>query len=460
MKVAFVASEMVPYAKTGGLADVIGTLPFSLAQLGVQVDVWIPHYSSVRSNDLSAEGARGVTVHFIHQDSYFHREGLYGNAHGDYPDNLERFSYFSRQVLVEIKKAGVCPDILHLHDWQTALVPVYHRTEFQRDPFFAQTKTLLTIHNLAYQGVFPINQYSLLGLPKDLLRMDGLEFYDKINFLKGGLLFAQALTTVSPTYAAEIQTAEHGSGLEGVIQQRSQDLVGILNGLDENVWNPATDESIAQQYDQHHLEEKLKNKLALQKQMKLVSHPRIPVLRMVSRFDSQKGFDLLLEMIPLLAKLNVQLVILGSGQKDIQESLEKAARFCRCLRVQSAFDQSLARRIYAGADLFLMPSRYEPCGLGQLIAMRYGTIPIVRATGGLVDTVSDYDPVLARGNGFCFTPYDADAFLGAIQRALDLYGRPKEWAALQRRGMKTDFSWEQSARHYHKLYSQLVNKKN
>ena len=454
MMVAMVASEMEPFAKTGGLADVAGALPVALGKLGLRVHVFIPRYSCVKETGSEVAMANGVRVHFVDHESFFSRSGLYGESNGDYPDNLERFGFFCRESLLKMKQAGIRPDLIHAHDWQAALAVVYLHTQFREDPFFSGIKSVLTIHNLAYQGLFPKEQYPKLGLPWDHFGINGLEFYDKVNLLKGGLIFSRSITTVSPTYSREIQTADQGEGLDGVLRMRSRDLVGILNGIDEETWNPATDQALSLPYDYRQLEKKARIKALLQKEVGLPVDPKAFLIGMVTRLASQKGVDLLVETLPQLTGLKVQLLILGSGDQAIQQALEKACAPSKWVRLRLGFDQALAHRIYAGADAFLMPSRYEPCGLGQMISLRYGTIPIVRLTGGLSDTITDVEEN-PQGNGFCFRPYDPQALLEAVSRALGLYQDKRRWEDLQRRGMMTDFSWEASAKEYRNLYERL-----
>lgn len=455
LKVAMVVSEMTPFAKTGGLADVAGALPLALGKLGLEVHLFLPRYAQVRETRPRIALSSGVTIHFIDHEPFFNRPGLYGNSLGDYPDNLERFSFFCRKVLAELKAEGIHMDLLHAHDWQAALSMIYLKTQHKNDPFFADTKTLFTIHNLAYQGIFSRDQYPKLELPWNLFGIDGLEFYDKVNLLKGGLLFADFLTTVSPTYAKEIQTSELGAGLDGVLRRRADDLVGILNGIDMNVWNPATDLQIGFRYDVQRSEEKVKNKEALQKELGLPVDRRIFLVGMVNRLDSQKGLDLVAQAAPILGRLPIQGVILGEGDKAIERTLQKTLGNLSNVRLRFTFDDALAHRIYAAADAFLMPSRYEPCGLGQMIAMRYGAVPIVRATGGLKDTVVDQGDS-SEGNGFSFSPYDSQALTQTLSRALATYAKPREWKALMHRGMKADFSWGQSALAYRRLYEKLM----
>lgn len=456
LRIAMVASEMTPFAKTGGLADVVGSLPFALGQLGVEVHVFLPRYGSIRETRPQLALGQGVSLHFIDHEPFFNRPGLYGNSDGDYPDNLERFSFFCRKALTCLKREELDVDLVHAHDWQAALSVVYLKTHHRQDPFFSKMKTVLTIHNLAYQGVFSRDRYPRLELPWELFGIEGLEFYDKVNLLKGGLLFADLLTTVSPTYAREIQTLPLGAGLDGVLRMRAEDLVGILNGIDGGLWNPATDERIGFRYSENRLQGKAKNKAALQKALGLPVDRRSFLIGMVSRLDWQKGLDLVKEAALEWRRLPVQLVILGEGDKAIERALAKSLGGLSYVRLKFIFDEGLAHRIYAASDIFLMPSRYEPCGLGQMIAMRYGAVPVVRATGGLLDTVVDVADS-PEGNGFCFGPYEAQALTQALKRALAFYEKASNWQALARRGMKADFSWNRAAQAYLRLYEKLAS---
>lgn len=450
-----VASEMEPFAKTGGLADVVGALSPALAKRGVEVHAFMPGYAGVKETGPKARPAPGVTVHFIEHPEYFSRPALYGGPDGDYPDNLDRFSYFCRQVFERMRAEKIRPDLIHAHDWQAALSVVYLAHLYREDPFFANLPSVFTIHNLAYQGLFSEDQFPKLGLPWSLFSIDGLEFYDRVNLLKGGLVFARALTTVSPSYAREIQSPGAGEGLDGVLRARSGDLVGILNGIDTEAWNPASDRAIPSPFDWKRLKGKARDKEALQKEVGLPVSADAFLVGMVTRLASQKGVDLVVEALPRLNQMGVQLVILGSGDRTIEEAL-KAAGASSSVRVRLVFDNALAHRIYAGSDAFLMPSRYEPCGLGQMIAMRYGTVPIVRATGGLADTVFEASTGDPKGNGFCFQPLESRAVTEAVGRALERYRNRSDWRKLQQRGMSADFSWTRSAQEYLKLYEKLV----
>jgi starch synthase len=476
MKILFAASEVTPFAKTGGLADVAGSLPVALKRLGHDVRVIMPFYRSVESGGSGVSKGRtsvevtgacvgqkgylrigdmeGVPVYFIENGEYFSREALYGTAATDYPDNPERFAFFCRATLAFIKKLDFRPEIIHCNDWQTALIPLLLRHELKSDPFYRRAATVFTIHNLAYQGLFPRESLQKMGLDGTYFTIDQLEYYGKVNLMKGGILNADVISTVSPGYCREIQTPEQGCGLEGVLRQRTRDLHGIINGIDTVRWNPETDRNLARNYSASDPSGKKANKRELQKQLGLERRD-VPLLGMVSRMVSQKGFDLIEELLPRFEAADLDLVILGSGDEKYLRSLTAAGERCGHIAVCSGFyNDPLAHRIYAGSDLFLMPSRYEPCGLSQLIALRYGSVPIVRKTGGLADTMKD--AASRSGTGFVFQEYSAEALWGAIQRALALHAAPEQWKRVVRRGMNTDVSWNGSALQYEELYLTAV----
>jgi 1,4-alpha-glucan branching enzyme len=478
LHVVMLCPELAPLAKTGGLADAVASLAIALEGLGQRVTLIMPAYRQVvqallplqdigirvgvplnsRTDEagvLFTRIGREIPVHLIREDHYFDRDHLYGTPEGDYSDNAERFVFFTRAALEVLREIGPA-DILHVHDWQAALAIAFLKAQPENYPALSSIRTVLTVHNLGYQGLFPPHFWDILGLDWNLFTAQGLEFYGKINFLKGGLVSADAITTVSPTYAQEIRTAEYGFGLEGVLQERAP-AVGILNGVDYEVWNPATDSFIAQNYGPSDLRGKRACKADLQKIFGLPQEPGTPLLSIVSRLVSQKGFDLL-EMImdELLAK-DIQFVLLGTGAKRYQESFQSAAsRHRQKLGVRIAFEEALAHKIEAGADMFLMPSRYEPSGLNQLYSLKYGTVPIVRATGGLRDTVEEFDPVTGKGNGFLFEEYEASALLAAVRRALTAFQRHGDWEKLMRSAMAADYSWRRSAGEYLRLYKGLL----
>jgi starch synthase len=480
MRVVMATSECVPFAKTGGLADVAGALPHALRRLGVETCVIMPAYRSAASARLPQQRTEwqlqvpvsgrtvtagvlqsrtegGVPVYLIEADQYFAREGLYGTPDGDYLDNAERFTFFSRAVVGLSMLLGRV-DVLHCHDWETALAPVFLRADASRYPGLENVRTVLTIHNLGYQGLFWHFDWHLLNLDWRYFTPDWLEFYGKINYLKGGIVCADAITTVSPTYAAEIQTPELGCGLEGVLAARRAALVGILNGADYSEWNPEHDRYIIQHYSATDLRGKAACKADLQASVGLSVNPKVPLIGIVSRLAAQKGFDLLGEVAPRLLSKQLQVVVLGSGEAEYQELLSTLARkHPKRLALRIAFDNALAHKIEAGSDMFLMPSRYEPCGLNQIYSMRYGTIPVVRATGGLQDTVTDIDAATGAGTGLKFSDYTGAALLACIERALHAYRTPKRWQQLIQNAMRADFAWDQSAQAYADLYRRLTN---
>ena len=479
MKIAMIASEVTPFAKTGGLADVLGTLTVALERLGHEVCVVAPAYRSALQGDFALretglkflapvadrheEGSvlessigKQLPVYLIRADRYFDREFLYGAASGDYPDNAERFVFFSRAALEFLRLRPV--HVIHLHDWQAALGAVFLKTQPERYPELTAAKTVFTIHNIGFQGLFPQSIWPLLNLDAAFFTPPFLEYYGNINFLKGGLLFADKMTTVSPSYAQEIMTAEQGFGLEGVLRQRASDLVGILNGVDYQLWNPWTDPHLAQHYGANTLTAKSECKRALQQAVGLPQRSDIPLVAMISRLTLQKGFDLIEEIFPSLLARKVQIVLLGSGDPRFENFFRAAAeQHAEQVAVEIGFNDPLAHRIEAGADLFLMPSLYEPCGLNQMFSLKYGTIPVVRAVGGLKDTVQDYNADSQTGTGFVFQPYASSGLLTAIDRGIAVFHDPQAWTALQRRAMAMDFSWDRSAKLYNNLYQQLMN---
>lgn len=460
LKVLTASSEVAPFSKTGGLADVAGSLPLALHKLGIDVKVVTPRYKSVEIYGNEARLNNDVPLYFIEHEGYFMRDNLYGDKSGDYPDNLERFTFFSRRALEFLKDLDFKPDIIHCNDWQTALIPVYLKTIFKDDPFYRDIKTLFTVHNIGYQGLFPKEDFSKTGLPSELFSINGLEFYNKVNILKGGLIFSDVITTVSPTYAKEIQTPEFGYGLDGVLALRKDSLFGIVNGVDDNEWNPSKDKELQFHFSATKIDGKYKNKKALQKEGGLKENENAPLIGIISRLADQKGLDLISQIIEPLLNMEVQLILLGTGEEKYHILFEGIKmRYSKKASIHLKFDAVLAKKIYAGSDIFLMPSRYEPCGLGQLISLRYGTIPIVRKTGGLADTIEEYNPKTKRGNGLVFERYDANELLRAIRRAVDFYKDKDAWRKLVLNAMKCDFSWEGSAKKYIELYSKLRSQK-
>ncbi len=487
-----VSSEVVPFAKTGGLADVVGALATEFARLGHDVCVLLPAYRQVdalgyrmidyarlavptaqglvevRIQELAgphshATGSGRLRVLTVRHDAFFSRSGLYQEAGHDYPDNLERFALFCRAVMELLvhfgERDGWQVDLLHVHDWQAALCAVYLRTLYQAKAACSKIRSVLTIHNLGYQGLFTAEHFSLTGLPARLFTPAALEFYGKLNLLKGGLVFADLLTTVSPTYSEEIQTPEYGCGLEGVISGRKNVLYGIVNGIDVEIWNPAKDPHLPTQYSLSDMSGKARCKKDLQRELKL-RVDKGPLIGVIARLTGQKGIDLVIDIIPELMELDVQVVILGTGDVGYEQQVrELAERYPGRLAVRNVFDEGLAHRIEAGADMFLMPSRYEPCGLSQLYSLRYGTVPIVRKTGGLADTVVNYTPSAFKGSratGFSFSDTSAASLLTCLLLALSLYRKKADWHRIVRAGMEQDLSWARSAEMYLRLFRALL----
>jgi len=480
-KILFVASEAAPYAKTGGLADVAGALPRALQRRGHDVRLVLPYYRQLIDPGLNLkpgpeqefwaggtyhpfrllEGSMDrVPVLFVDAPAWFDRPGLYGEGGGDYGDNGERFGLFCRAVLEGARSAGFCPDVIHCHDWQAALVPLLLRTDYRNDPWFADAGSLLTIHNLGYQGVFSPDLLAKLNLPPSLFAVHQIEYFGEISLLKGGVRHADLLNTVSPTYCREIQTPDMGYGFDGLLRTRQKNLFGVLNGIDMEQWDPARDPALVEPFTVGETEKKAVNKRALQEELGLCRDPDAPLAVMVTRIDRQKGLDLVADVWQDLLDRGVQIVLLGTGD---QEPMDRFAVLARKspdrTSVNLVFDDRLSRRIYAAADLFLMPSRYEPCGLGQLIALRYGAVPVVRRTGGLADTVIDPLQDAARANGFWFLEAEGWALLGAVDRALERFRDRNEWAAMVRRGMAQDLSWDESAGRYLELYRLAMEKR-
>ncbi len=464
-----VASEATPYAKTGGLADVVGTLSPTLRAHGEDVAIVMPRYwgMSVHGLPLVYDDLRvwfgpncytsrvycgierNVPYYFVDCPPLFDRDGLYGDASGDYADNHMRFAVFSRVALTLVRHT-FRPQIIHCHDWQAALVPVYIRDLFARDPTFLGLKTILTIHNLGYQGVFPKDILPEIGLDPGLATPDELGFFGQVSLLKGGILASDAITTVSKSYAREIQTPEFGSGLDDVLRARGDALTGILNGVDYTQWDPATDPHIAAHYSAENLEGKRACKADLLAEFGLPQNLERPLIGIVSRFAGQKGFDLLEEVSSELLAEDVALVALGTGEPRYEQLFrDLAGANPEKAGVRVAYDNALAHKIEAGADMFLMPSRYEPCGLNQIFSLRYGTVPIVRATGGLDDTIEE-------DTGFKFREYSGGALFEAVSNALAAYGNRTRWTAMMLAGMRKDFSWNASAAEYSALYRRLA----
>ncbi len=478
MKIAFLASEAVPYAKTGGLADVAASLAQTLALAGHEVKLILPYYRIVESRfpqlrvvkfDRAPSGkdrfrvredrVAGATAFFIEKKEYFDRDRFYGSPDGDYPDNGERFAFFCRAALETLKAMDFSPDIIHVHDWQTAPALAYLKFGSDGRDYFRNTKSVFTIHNLAYQGLFERGILGRIGLPDRLFRMEDLEFFGRVNFLKAGILYADAVTTVSPRYAREIQTPEFGCGLDGLLRMRSATLWGILNGIDESAWNPSFDAGIAARFTSEDLSGKADCKADLAGLFGFpAASPDVPLIGMVSRLADQKGFDLLVESLSTLFAQDVRLIVLGTGETVIEEALKKSReRFPTRLGLRIAYDDSLARKILAGSDCFLIPSLYEPCGLTQMYCQKYGSVPIVRATGGLDDTVDDFNSATGAGTGFKFEAATSGALVEAVRRAVQAHRDKPQWEKIMRAGMRRDFSWNRSGESYLQLYRALCS---
>ncbi|MDG3004156.1 glycogen synthase GlgA [Paludisphaera mucosa] len=488
MNIVFVASEGVPFAKTGGLADVAGALPRAVAELGHTTSLFIPCYRKVWETDPELVGT-GIPLHvpvgaatvlghvyesrlpgsdvpvfLIDQPHYFDREGFYGHLGHDFEDNCERFVFFQRAVLETVAALKLKPDVFHCNDWQTGLIPIYLQTLYRDVPELAGAGTLFTIHNLAYQGLFWHWDLPLTGLDWGLFNYRGLEFHGKLSFMKAGLVFADLLTTVSPTYAREIQTQMQGAGLDGLLRDRQADLRGIVNGIDARSWTPSHETMLAARYDLDTVESgKAACKAWLQKHAGLPVRPEVPLFAQIGRLDPQKGWDLLADVAERLLARDVQLVVLGTGHPKYHDLLESLARrHPGKVWAYLGFSDDLAHQIEAGADVFLMPSLFEPCGLNQLYSLAHGTVPVVHATGGLVDTVVDLDPTsLAEGRatGFVFRDASPAALWGALERALDAWGDRETWRKLVRAGMSGDWSWHRSAQRYVEIYREIQRRR-
>lgn len=491
LRIVLITTEAVPFAKTGGLADVCGALPIRLARRGHQCTVIMPAFRQIHSAGLPIQttdisfavpigdhviGGRllvsklpesDVTVYFLDQPQYFNRPSLYGDGHGDYRDNCERFAFFCRGALHAIDRLDLQPEIVHCNDWQTGLIPAYVRTGLEHHRWMPQAATVMTIHNLAYQGRFWHWDMLLTGLDWTYFNPAGMEFYGHLNLLKTGIVFADAISTVSPQYAREIQTSEHGCGLEGVLANRHHDLTGIINGVDSSHWNPRTDRLLVANYDQDNwVEGKGVNRRSVRAEFGLPDDPNIPMIGLIGRLAEQKGWDLILAAMHRLLEEQrpLQWVILGTGDSHYQEELQRLAdRYPGVLGLRLGFSNELAHRIEAASDIFLMPSRYEPCGLNQLYSLMYGAVPVVHPTGGLVDTVVNATPEsIAAGTatGFYLPEYSSAGLIDALWRAALM--RWDDWATWQqivRTGMQQDFSWRRSAQLYEHLYTETIEKK-
>ena len=471
MRILMVASEAAPFAKTGGLADVVAALPRALVRLGHSVDVVIPRYRGIEAGapvgrvtvplvrqvkhaTIYAVVEAGVRTVFVKHAGYFDRDYLYGAVGHDYPDNPARFAFLSRAALEWAARTGERYDAIHAHDWQAGLVPVL--LPRLTVPVLRGVSTVFTIHNLAYQGVFDASWLPRLGLGWELMHVNALEYWNRISLLKGGIVFSRLLTTVSPTYAREIQTREYGGGFDGIFRNRSADLTGIRNGIDYDQWDPARDPYLPEPFDATCLERKAAAKGMVLEMLGLSADEKSrqrPLIGMISRLVDQKGFDVLAELVDELPRLDASFVLLGAGERRYEDLwLALAARHPDRIAAKIGFDEAMAHRIEGGADLFLMPSHFEPCGLNQMYSLRYGTIPVVHATGGLNDTVRNYDSTTGLGTGFTFDEYSSPALLRTLRQALRIYQDAGAWRRMQIAGMKEDFSWDAAAREYVTIY--------
>ncbi len=487
-KILFVTPEVTPFAKTGGVADVSASLPKKLMELGHQVRIVLPKYGSIderifkihevvrlkdlktvvnktevefsiRSSFLVGAKAR-VQIYFLDNKDYFTgRHGIYRNPKTGkvYDDNDERFILFAKSVFPLIEQLGWVPDIIHCNDWQTGLLPVYLKTVYKDFPFFKNAKTVFTIHNFGVQGIFPKSTFDKTDLPAELKSEDGLLHKNKINFLKAGIKFADVITTVSPTYAEEVCAIdERSNGLKEVLCSRRKDIHGILNGIDTRVWNPEKDKFIPKKYSVKSLKNKAANKQALGKAFGFEAEADVPVIGMISHLTDQKGFNLVKKSLTKLVKLPAKFVVLGTGEEKYETFFKNAAKKYKNFFCKIGFDEKLAHLIEAGSDMFLMPSKYEPCGLNQMYSLAYGTVPIVRATGGLKDTVEPFDKKKGSGTGFVFENFETQDLIDAVKQAIDVYANdPKVWLKLVKKGMKADFSWQKSTKKYITLYKKI-----
>lgn len=480
---------MEPLAKTGGLADVIGVLPKKLNDIGCDIRVILPYYREVKKNlrqlklkvrTLSQEvlvsidwlaykgkiketKVEGVTVYLLCNDEFFDRDSLYTTPNGDYPDNDLRFGFFSLGALEIAKALNFKPEIIHCNDWQSALAPIALRWKkhYNNDPFFHDSKLVFTIHNISYQGIYGKEILDKFGLSQSLFNTEHLEFYGRVNLLKGGLITSDLVTTVSPTYAREIRTREYGYGLDGVLRVIASEgkLVGILNGIDYDDWDPERDKALFFNYGYSDLDGKSRNKAKLKNLLGFDGNGHKPLIGVISRLALQKGVDLVVRSLNSILDLNVDLVVLGRGDKRYEKLLKDVSDDYRGnFKAIIGYDETKARRIYAGSDMLLMPSRFEPCGLGQLISLKYGTIPIVRGTGGLLDTITDYSENREAGNGFIFKHFNENDLINSIERALKVYKNHEEWVQLIKTGMRMDFSWKKSSKIYLKHYKMLLGR--
>lgn len=471
----FAAAECVPFIKTGGLADVIGALPQALQRAGVNIRVVLPKYKSIPEefkNRMEHVGEtrvqvgwrqqfcgverlveNGVTVYFIDNEYYFGRDGIYG-----YMDDGERFSFLNRAILDILPLIDFQPDVIHCHDWHTGMIPLLLEGNYRQEPFYSGIRTVFTIHNLLYQGVFPYEVLvDVLGIHSQYFTAEGVEYYGNVNFLKAGIVYSNHVTTVSPTYAREIQTSHYGYGLDGLLASLGDRLSGIVNGIDTKSYNPSSDKQIAVRY-RSNLNKKMKNKTELQKELDLPVDPQVPMMAMVTRLVDSKGLDLVIHILDeLLYYTDIQFVLLGTGDPSYEHWFREAAiRYPNKMSSQIRFNEPLSRRMYAASDMFLMPSKFEPCGISQLIALRYGSVPIVRETGGLNDTVQSYNELTEEGNGFTFTNYNAHDMINTIKRALTFYSQPEHWRQVTKNALSGQYSWQVSAQKYMDIYKKIT----
>lgn len=479
MKIAFISPEVVPFAKTGGLADVSGILPDTLNTLGHKCFIVMPFYQLVRKNGFKPKSIKSdinlrlgprefkftlrllkhnkTDVYFIDNPELYDREQLYGTPQGDYPDSAIRFAFFAKAALYVVDYLGGV-DVIHSNDWQSALIPLYLKLLPNRRGD-RRIKTLFTIHNMAYQGSFDYNLMPSIDLPTELFTPEALEFYGKVNFMKAGIIYSDAINTVSKGYAKEILTPEFSCGLDGLLRTRASALHGIVNGANYGEWNPETDKYIIENYNEKTLDKKIACKKDLLKSFGFTFSDKKPVIGMVTRLAEQKGIDLVAECIEQMLSLGTYFVLLGTGDEKYNNLFRNIAKKHKnSVGVKIAFDNALAHKIEAGCDMFLMPSRYEPCGLNQLYSLKYGTVPIVRATGGLDDTIENFNPTTNKGNGFKFTDTSSQALYATVKKAVTLYKDKKKWRTLQINGIKCDFSWKNSAQKYVELYNKVLKK--
>ncbi len=480
MKILIVSPEVSPYAKVGGLADAASSLPRALKRLGHDARVIMPCYKEIDDNGFTLRKGRksvevaidgvlqkgllrqtmleGVPVYFIENRDYFYREGLYGNGSGDYSDNAQRFGFFCHAVLQLLRRMDFRPDVLHLHDWATGLIPVLLRTKLKDDPFYGRMSTVFTIHDFGDSGTFPASILETLGIERTLFARDELAHQEQISFLKGGLAFSDLITTVSENYRDEILSNGAGGGVRQILRQREKCFYGIMNGIDPKQWDPSLDIALPRPFNSQNLNGKKGNKRALQRELGLDPEPLIPLLGMVTRFTRDKGTDLMIDAWERLLARDMQLVIMGKGEERFERFFrDAAARYPGRVAIILREDAGLARRVFAGSDLFLVPSRHEPCGLEQIVALRYGSLPIVHKTGGLADTVIDSDEQPRKGNGFVFASATPEDMIGALDRALLAYENRRQWLKLVKRGMTHDFGWNSSVVSYTEIYRKAMD---